>query len=274
MLSEPTPDLCIALMLTLATIGCGISGGGGCRDKPDLVIFALYDLSGSVEQQRAQYLEESNVLLNAIYNPTEARKHLSYEAPFHGETAFAADLITANSLAFARIPVHACFPAFNLLTSMQQYNKQSSDASELARKQVNDVVARAKTTDLTDILGAVLAARKVLFNESAGTAKYRYLILFSDMVHETKEYNFTREPLTNLQIGSILGTEKKADRLPDLRGVKVWVAGAGASSDSRMTQARLLWIQKFWITYFKDTGADLTDARYAGTLNDFRMPEK
>ena len=243
-----------------------------CGSKPDLVVFVLYDLSGSVGKQRAEYEQESFRMLDSLYDLQQSRR-LNYKPEFQGETLFAADLITANSLAFAQTPVHACFPAFGLTSSFEKYKKQCRQSAEQARQEVSRVLARDDPSQQTDIFNALLLAHKVLFSETAATAKSKYLILFSDMVHETSTFNFTREPLTDARIGTILGAEQKAGRIPDLTGVKVWVAGAGGSSDARMTGPRLLWVQRFWLRYFQAAHADLSDARYAGTLIDFHLPQ-
>jgi len=270
-----SPLLLLALTLVLAVIapGCrAFESDRACGERPDLVVSVLYDLSGSVGEQRVEYKKMSFQLLDELYDPQKAPR-LSYKPAFQGETLFSADLITANSVAFAQMPVRACFPAFGMLSNFEKYKKQCLQTSENARKQISEVLGRNKPPERTDILGAILNARKVLFSESAASAKSKYLVIFSDMVQETPACDLTREPLTDARIDAMLGLEMKSGRIPDLAGVRVWVAGAGGSADPRMTGERLLWIQRFWMRYFQSSHADLTDARYAGTLNDFHLPQ-
>ena len=63
--------------------------------------------------------------------------------------------------------------------------------------------------------------------------------------------------------------ERKSGRIPDLKGVQVWVAGAGGS-----TPEQYLRIQDFWIRYFQAAGADLRVNRYGAGLMDFSLQNR
>jgi hypothetical protein len=76
------------------------------------------------------------------------------------------------------------------------------------------------------------------------------------MKEESAEYNFARERLTDKRIEEIIRKERNKG-LPDLKGVKVYVAGARAD-DRRHFQN----IQRFWMSYFKTCGAILEESNY------------
>lgn len=80
----------------------------------------------------------------------------------------------------------------------------------------------------------------------------KQLILFSDMIEESEVANFARfrpdEAFTRKEIER----QRRAGILPDLRGVKVYVAGAHADTLERWAA-----IEKFWREYFAASGAEL-----------------
>lgn len=60
------------------------------------------------------------------------------------------------------------------------------------------------------------------------------------------------------------------NRIPDLTGVKIWIAGTGAGkSVPRSDSLRL--IQSFWADYFKRTGAGFDTDRYGPALFNFAL---
>jgi hypothetical protein len=89
------------------------------------------------------------------------------------------------------------------------------------------------------------------------------------MVEQSGHYNFASERLDEKRIKGIIRTERLAGRLPDLHGVRVWVAGATATPQHGLDSAKIYGIQNFWLAYFKACGADFSKDRYAQTLINF-----
>ena len=87
------------------------------------------------------------------------------------------------------------------------------------------------------------------------------------MIEESARYNFRSENITSTRIARIVEEEGKSRRLPALKGIQVWVSGAGGA-----TRDKYLQIQDFWVRYFQATGADLRTSRYGATLMDFSIP--
>lgn len=110
----------------------------------------------------------------------------------------------------------------------------------------------------TDILGSLQIAERV-FKMDRG---YRgILVILSDMLEQSGEYDFVKTALSDKAIGKILAREKERDRIPDLHGVKVFVVGAAAPTRDRFFEVR-----KFWIRYFKEAGAELSKENYGSVL--------
>ncbi len=85
--------------------------------------------------------------------------------------------------------------------------------------------------------------------------KVRWLVIFSDMVEESKKYNFKTNPPTKSVAEKILEDHKNSGFLPSLKGVKVYVAGAGGGTNYKA-------IKDFWLRYFKETGAICDESTY------------
>src|SRR5437867_9123645 len=107
---------------------------------------------------------------------------------------------------------------------------------------------RKRAAPATDVIDAMQLAERV-FSTYEGNQKL--LVVFSDMIEESRRYNFTTEKLTAARIGQIIANEQDAGRLPDLQGVEVCVVGAGATTSGGLPADKLLTIREFWIQYFK-----------------------
>ena len=102
-------------------------------------------------------------------------------------------------------------------------------------------------------------------------ATSKRLVMFSDMIEQTDRYDFSKR-LTPERMTEIIEAERSGGRLPHLKGVKVWVAGATAQPKEGVHPDNIFAIQNFWLQYFKATGADLTKDRYAATLLNWTPP--
>jgi hypothetical protein len=113
-------------------------------------------------------------------------------------------------------------------------------------------------TEWTDILGAVYIAERVF-------AKYegeKILVVMSDMVHESSQYNFKKNVPKGEDVERIISEEREERGLPNLENVKVYVVGAFADDTDKMIALR-----RFWSSYFSSCGAVLKD--FGHTLMDF-----
>lgn len=242
-----------------------------CADKPALAIFTLWDLSGSAAAApiRTRYLESFRSILGAFYDPAFPRR----EPPFPHETLIRGDVISSGSLATSSFPLNVCLPGYGgaFSSSPTLYRNALRKAWESASEQAKKLAADQRNFPTTDLLGAMHLAQTALRGEATASARHRYLVLFSDMVESSPRYDFTREKFTAARIRAVLDTERRRG-LPDLQGVKVWVAGGGAELKGGLTSEQVLGLRNFWIEYFRATGADLSAERFAGSLLNFQLP--
>ena len=94
----------------------------------------------------------------------------------------------------------------------------------------------------------------------------KVLVIFSDMIEESAQYNFRRKPPDITQTARIIKRQQAAGNLPDLNGVEVYVVGAGEGTYSNLPSSQIRAVEEFWLKYFKACGADLRKERYGSAL--------
>jgi len=103
-----------------------------------------------------------------------------------------------------------------------------------------------------------------LVNQVFPTAKRRVLILLSDMLHSSTDFDLEKDAITDKYIEDTINMLKRQGRLPRLDGVEIYVAGARAP-----TEERYLAVRKFWLRVFQETGAQLKS--YGYPLLNFKL---
>ena len=183
------------------------------------------------------------------------------------------DVVTSDSLATASFPLDVEIPAYSpWVDSPMTYRPKK----QKALKQASDAAAgliRAHPADRgTDLMNAFQLAEKTFEADRNRGASQKILVVFSDMVEQTHRYDFASMKLTDAEAVKVIAAERKAGRLPDLKGVKVWVAGATAAPGAGLDADRIYRIQSFWLRYFPACGASLSRDHYSTTLLDFSVP--
>jgi hypothetical protein len=217
----------------------------------DVVLCVFFDLSQSAQNVRAGYLSDFEKVVDGLAG---------------GEHILGAG-ITAQSLASGRFQIDETIPKYSPFTDSKLTYRKRLQNSQAAVKQDARKLLDGPAAPATDLMGAMQLAEKVFQSSGAVSAKTRLLIVFSDMVEDSARYNFQKENLTPARVAAVVESERKAGRMPALKGVKVWVSGAGGSAPERFLQ-----IQDFWIQYFRAAGADLPRSRYGAGLMDFSIP--
>lgn len=230
----------------------------GCSDsKINSVVFVLFDASISTKDRavREHYFDDFRKMLNS----------------FHGQTQLVGDIITGNTMATATFPLDATITGFdqlkeNLLTYKERQNAANKEIINTAKKIIDTAYSQS-----TDLLNSFQLAGKVFGEDRFKNASNKILVIFSDMIEDSENYRFERDNLDNQRISIIIKKEKDEGGLPDLRGVKVYIAGATANSSSfnQVKPAQIYSIEKFWMKYFAACGANITDSRYATRLLNF-----
>jgi hypothetical protein len=226
--------LAALLVLTLLTgTGCAALSRAAGRDQARPLVVVLFDVSRSTHdaEVRARYLDAFARVLDDV----EAE---------HGTVV--ADVIDDNPLAHSTFPIRATFEACDPLTDNRlaceartaQLRRDALDASR-------SILARTSEASGTDIYDGVALAQRVF--DAYPEAGARRLVICSDMVE-----NASVQP-SPARLG----------------GVTVYVVGAGVVAGDELAPDRILELQRRWLAYFAQTGADLTPARYGATLVRF-----
>jgi hypothetical protein len=84
------------------------------------------------------------------------------------------------------------------------------------------------------------------------------------MIQDSKEYNFEKDEITDEYINKVIRYRQENNLMPNLMGVKVYVAGASAADSNRFRA-----VQAFWTHYFTQSGADFSPHRYGHSLINF-----
>lgn len=249
------------LSMLVVAVASLITATGCLKAKPApprAAVFLLFDISGSTSARevRQLYIRESNKIADAL----------------SGGEIVMGDVITHNTLATATIRINVQAPSYNAWKGNPlQFKKSLSVAKSTLRQQVASLVSTVSPEKRTDLMNAFQLADKILNGEKCGQAGVRALILFSDMIEQSGRYDFSSDDLGDKRIAEIINSERGASRLPELRGVRVWVVGAGMSPRHGLDPDRINRIQSFWLQYFSACGADLPKSHYAPALIDFDL---
>src|SRR5438552_3414968 len=209
--------LTLSLLLLLVAAGCGENS------VHSRVTTVLFDLSGSTSPQaiRQQYLKDFSKILNQVANGG----------------VIAADIIDDNPVAHSTFPINESFDRYEPMKENKlDYERRIKQQRDTVLKEA-DAIMRKRAAPATDVIDAMQLAERV-FSTYEGNQKL--LVVFSDMIEESRRYNFTTEKLTAARIGQIIANEQDAGRLPDLQGVEVCVVGAGATTSGGLPADKLV----------------------------------
>jgi hypothetical protein len=271
---HPSPDdrgkggeggrLMRTLLLLAACLLCLVGCNGGVQQpKPceGKVVMALFDLSSSTQDDsiRQRYAEDFRRILDGC----------------GAGDILVADTITDNPLAQSTFPINDLFEAFHPGTDNpliarkkeEEHNQKLKDQRDQILARVRSLLNdRSRKITKTKILDAMLLAERVFRTYNCPK---KVLVIFSDMVEESDQYNFKRQPPTEAMTEKIIDQEKQAKRMPDLAGVRVYVIGASAGSYQSSSSDQFTRIEHFWQQYVKSAGADLPKERYGAALLKF-----
>ncbi|MFI5251135.1 MAG: hypothetical protein ACHQQQ_01780 [Bacteroidota bacterium] len=115
-----------------------------------------------------------------------------------------------------------------------------------ALEQSEGLLETNEEDNFTTIFNRFITGRNKLVSENV-------IILFSDMIHESSEYNFNKpNGCDSKEASSIINNLVQNKRMPNLKGSKIFVDGRTGHSN-RMVEN----IRSFWSKYFKESHADL-----------------
>lgn len=270
----------VGLLLTALLPGCG--------KPPQTALFVLFDLSGStsspVIRQRyyREFVEEviglppSSPAPNGATPstaPTATLKLTPVDNRFQDGVIVEGDIISANSLATGSIPLKGNVPPYNgFKDNPLKYQSQTAKAYSSLKSQAKELILQHAPESHSDLMNAFQLAAKMFQSDTCKSAPHKVLVVFSDMLEQTSQYDFSVENLTSRRIQAMIQQERDSGRLPDLNGVQVWVSGATAAEKGGVSPKQIYQVQDFWLAYFQACGADMTKAHYGPSLVNFQLP--
>jgi len=169
--------------------------------------------------------------------------------------------ITSQSYVEFKPAVDEEIPKKTVWDNRLQYERSLTQAKEKIRREVNKLLSQKQGTLLTEILDSLNIADIIFHDEKE---RQKVLVLLSDMIEDSKEGKFDKDKITDEYIHHIIRSRQKNKLIPNLAGVKVYVAGASAADSDKFRA-----IQAFWTRYFTESGADFSPHRYGHSLISF-----
>ena len=213
--------------------------------KTPRVIAVFVDMSGSTNQARRTVYQNA---FEKIY------KNLQQGDRIIVGTITGRSYIDFKPVVDAEIPEQSIW--VNRITFEQNLAKTKKDI----KAAVGKLLARRRGTSHTEIINSLNIADKIFHNEK----RQKILIVLSDMIQDSREYNFDRVNVTDAYTTKIIKDRQKQNLIPKLDNVKIYVAGASAPNSKKFRS-----IEKFWSRYFVACGADFSLHRYGHSLLEF-----
>jgi hypothetical protein len=229
-------------------------------EKPRVGVVALFDTSASTNQEalRKRYGKEFIELVD--------------KASPQGLTA-RADVIRATPLADTVFPLHIDLPRASVNRNNITQEELLTSAKKSADEGLSRLFSENVPTQNSRILDAIEVTSRLFNGAEMREMIDRRLVVFSDMIESSERYEFTRGVIRRDKIASMIEKEKTSGRIPTLKGVRVWVAGAGSGGGTALSSDQLRGIEQFWLEYFRATGADLAPSQYGASLLNFDVPK-
>lgn len=138
-----------------------------------------------------------------------------------------------------------------------------TDAAKLNRAsgEIDAAFASDQEAPKTSILASLDIASNLL---AAADNRRKQLVILSDMIEDSDEYDFDRLHLTPHEIQQIIDQRRGSNGLPKLSSVTVYIAGASASNGRKFRE-----IENFWLDYLSACGATADNSHYAHSLMNY-----
>src|SRR2546425_12149266 len=112
-----------------------------------------------------------------------------------------------------------------------------SRVKQTVKTEIREALTRHEASPLTDIFSSLLIAQKLFHDEP----RRKVLVLMSDMIEDTPEYNFEKIAWSPSAVEKLLVELEAKALIPKLLGVCVYVSGASAKSAALAED-----IARFW----------------------------
>lgn len=217
---------------------------GNDKETPRVIVI-LVDMSGSANRARSTVYREAFEKI--------------YQSLSQGDRVMVGT-ITSRSYIDFKPAVDAEIPKITIWVNRIQFERNLTETREKIRREVDRLLSRKRGTKRTEILNSLNIADTIFHNEK----RQKILVILSDMIQDSKEYNFTRVKITDNYIDKLIRYRRKHNLIPNLTDVKVYVAGASGADSNKFRS-----VENFWARYFAESGADFSRYRYGHSLISF-----
>jgi len=237
--------------VSTSTIISGTTHNESFANRRNKVVLVLFDISRSIskdEKEKYYGYFEKNVMRHLKINDILFVGRItnnSLNEPLLNitlEPMKSVDIQNDNNNEFYRKRAEA--------KARKKHREQLREKILTIKKQVNNWLSGE--TDATDILGAIRIVNQAFdFNDADNYNKW--MIIMSDMMHASNNYNFNNLKLTDQIIQNIISLEGESQGgLPDMHFINVYVCGAFTISSITTHE-----LHNFWEEYFTACGAHL-----------------
>jgi hypothetical protein len=210
------------------------------------LIIILVDMSGSADQARRTVCKEA---FEKIY------KNLR-----QGDRVVVGTIASRSYIDF-KPTVDEEIPKKTVWDNRLQFERHLTKTKEKIQREVNKLLLYKGGSPLTEILDSLNIADTIFHDEKE---RQKILVILSDMIQDSKEYKFDNDKITDEYINKVIKYRQENNLMPNLTGVKVYVAGASAADSDKFRA-----VQTFWARYFSESGADFSPHRYGHSLINF-----
>jgi len=210
------------------------------------VIIILVDMSDSANQVRRTVCKEA---FEKIYQNLREGDRL------------VVGTITSRSYIEFKPTVDVEIPKKTIWDNRLQFERNLANTKKKIRGETTKLLSRERGTPLTEILDSLNIADVIFHNEKE---RQKILVILSDMIEDSKKYNFDKDKITDEYINNVITYRQENNLMPNLTGVKVYVAGASAVDSDKFRA-----VQTFWARYLTKSRADFSPHRYGHSLINF-----
>jgi hypothetical protein len=218
-------------------------GNSNPPQKNARIIIIFVDMSGSANQARGTIYKEA---FEKVYHHLQEGDRVVVGA------------ITSRSYIDYKPAVDVEIPKKTVWDNRITYDRNLTQSREKLRREVNKLLARKEGSSLSEILDSLNIVDTIFHGEKE---RQKILVMLSDMMEDSREYNFERDKITDQYINNVITSRQNNNLMPNLTGVKVYVAGASADNSNRFRA-----VQTFWARYFAKSGANFSPHRYGHSL--------
>jgi len=217
---------------------------GNDKETPRVIVI-LVDMSGSANRARSTVYREAFEKI--------------YQSLSQGDRVMVGTITSRSYIEF-KPAVDAEIPKNTIWVNRIQFERNLTKTKEKIRREVDRLLSRKRGTQRTEILNSLNIADTIFHNEK----RQKILVILSDMIQDSKEFNFTRVKITDNYIDKLIRYRRKHNLIPNLTDVKVYVAGASGADPNKFRS-----VENFWARYFAESGADFSRHRYGHSLISF-----